>query len=624
MPKGKVVADKYRQRAIRMMREGKLLKIAQKEYEDMSRLQARLPDSISKLDWVNPNTSTAPYDALKGATRALANLQEDLNIDPVTILKTLEDGDDESNAAKNIANLWETVLQWELGRSDRRRKSLRNDVIWSVATFDEVVARIVHLPTQFGVAPPVAARKRAAMRFGDWAVNVLSPLTTYVEYSEYMPEAILVTSVKSAEEMIYSWGKDKVPELVKELTSRETNQILYYVEYDYVDHVNGRVVWYHRGVTADHGVDGYEIMAPQPWLTIEGKKDEQVPFLPYVAVAGGTTVDIAPEFQRKPLLFSVKESNQWHTANIVNAIVNSKAVAMAAAPEHIIYGPGGDQIDIDYTTPGGKMLLPTTTLHRYEPAPQRGLDPKLVELGDRNEAAMQRTTVAEVLVTARPISGEQAFASYNLQVQQALASIGNIKDTGERFYEQLYESMLLISHYTGQDIESYAGTTKKYFIDSEEIDPENIQLDVELKTDIPMDRLARINAAAQLKGSGIPFSDIAILESLGETNAEGEVKEWEKQEIDRADLRGLLQYVEAERSGLIQQMAQEMAQGIIQQAQQQQAQGPQQPSPQNQGVPGVEGEGFNPAQGGIPPAVGGEGGTREDRQAAGLGPIGRV
>ena len=101
-----------------------------------------------------------------------------------------------------------------------------------------------------------------------------------------------------------------------------------------------------------------------------------------------------------------------------------KAIATAAAPEHIVYGPGMEDFAVDYTIPGGSIHMPTKALHQYEKAPDSRLDPKLVEGVDRSEADMSRASVSEVLVTAQPISGEQAYASYNLQVQQALASIG--------------------------------------------------------------------------------------------------------------------------------------------------------------------------------------------------------
>ena len=75
-------------------------------------------------------------------------------------------------------------------------------------------------------------------------------------------------------------------------------------------------------------------------------------------------------------------------------------------------------------------------------------------------------------------------------------------------------------------------------------------------------------------------------------------------------------------SGQLQQIAAQMAQEQALQAQQGQAS--QQPQPgQPQGVPGIGGPGFNPAQGGIPPAMAAPFATREQQtgRAAGGGLI---
>ena len=129
----------------------------------------------------------------------------------------------------------------------------------------------------------------------------------------------------------------------------------------------------------------------------------------------------------------------------------------------------------------------------------------------------------------------------------------------------------------------------------------------------------------QIAGSGVPYSPTRLLEMLGETDPEGAIKEHKLFQLDMADWQGKLQLIQAQASGQIEQMAAQMAQGMVAQMAEQQAQG------QQQGIPGptegVEGQGFNPAVGGQPPAtaVPGTGGEAVDRGAIpGLGPIGRV
>jgi len=619
------VDKKYRELAASMFERDKGLKQDQAQYKRMANLDYALPENLRKLDWIIPCISTSPNDSLRGVTRALANLEEALDIDPVTVMKAVGGEDDEGEEAKRLANDWERVMQWELGRSAKRKRNLRADVIWDAAEQDEVVAQLIHLPTEFKLTKPSPARKRAAMRFGDWAIRLAPVQGVYVDYSDYMPERVLCITIRTAQELLNIWGEKNLGELAKRVKKEESHKQELYVEYDMVDHDDGRKVWYHQGEKPEMGMDGNYILKPQPWLKDES--GDQVPFLPWICVAGGE--------MRKPLLFSVKKAGLWETTCILKTIVMSKAIATAASPDHIVYGPGMDDFAVDYTVPGGVIHMPTRAQHQYEKAPDSRLDPQLTEGVDRSESDMSRASVSEVLVTAQPISGEQAYASYNLQVQQALASIGNIKEIGERFFEQLNETMLLIAHYTGQDIESYIGGSKKYIIDSEDIDPDSIQLHVELKTDVPIDRLARINAASQLAGSGIPYSFKQILKDLGDTDPEGMYREWVRERYDSADVRGREQFIEAKQSGLIQQMAQQMAQQMMEQAMQQQQQAQQQQqgpgqNPENvlntRGVDNVEGQGFNPAQGGTPPAQATEGGVNRERarESIGLDSVGRV
>ena len=194
-------------KALALIEANKNLKLFQKKYQSHSRLEYLLPKRLRELDWVIPLLSTIPYDSLRGATRALSNLDEALSINPVTVMKAI--GSDDSLAAREMANQWERILQWELGRSSRRRRNLRSDAIWSAATYDEIVAQLIHLPTQFKIVEPSPSRKRAALMFGDWAIRIVDPQDVYVRYSEYMPEAVLYASVKTAQQIVDEatrWG----------------------------------------------------------------------------------------------------------------------------------------------------------------------------------------------------------------------------------------------------------------------------------------------------------------------------------------------------------------------------------------------------------------------------------
>ncbi len=107
-----------------------------------------------------------------------------------------------------------------------------------------------------------------------------------------------------------------------------------------------------------------------------------------------------------------------------------------------------------------------------------------------------------------------------------------------------------------------------------------------------------------------------IIGYLGETDPQGAMKMYYKEQMKDAYLAGVLQKVQAAGSGELQQMAEMLEQAMAALEQQQQAApegGPGRTPPNlaNQGIPGVEGAGFDPNQGGLPPATVAPGATRE-------------
>ena len=600
--------------AAHTIRRDAKLKRVQSRYEEMSRLQYRLPPPLLDFEWMRPVTTASPYLALKGATNALSNLKDSLEIHPISVLAALQRlgflGDDESKAAAILANQWETALRWQLQRSGKRGHSFASDAVWSVSVYDEVVGQLIHLPTEFK-AKPIGRRQKPALHFGDWSLRIVDPKSVYVTYSDYMVESVLSVNLKTAQQLVDFHGKEATGFIAREIKSDGEGADEPYIEFDRVDH-EGRVIWASKGTNIENTI-GEVILPHQPWLKDEDGK--QVPFLNWIASAGGTTVDQAPEFQRKPLLFPVLMTEAWAVANISGTLMMSAQLAqMAGDATDVFTGPGSDAIEEDWTTPRRRLNL--SIGQTYQRLESQGLNQGLREIFDRLEGAIQKATVAEVLLTAQPISGEQAFASYDLQVRQALASLGGIKSVSERFFEQVFERMLLITHYTGGEISGYGAGMAKYTIDSEDINPEAIYLSVELKPDVPADRLQRATAAVQIVDK-IPYSPKRLLQMLGETDPEGSLREYKLWRLEMADFEAKLEKLQKELSGEYEQAVLEAAQALHQQMMAEiEAGGPSGPGPAPEGggngrVPEnvLGGEGFNPATGGLPPAMASPGGT---------------
>jgi len=610
---------RYRDIATRMIREQAALKSDQKSYEKMSRIDYQLPAPLSTFEYIRPFRSTKPYNSLRGARNALSNLEEDLHIHPITVAKVT--GDDDSKASKELANRWETVLKWQMNKANVRKGNLRGDIVWSVALYDEVINQGIHLPTQFKAKKTADWREDAAYRYGEWAFPISNPQTIYMDHSEYMTERVMSVTIKTANSLLWSWPEAPGVSL-KTIADREK----IYVEYDVVDQ-DGRMVWFHDGPQADPEDPGTVLMGPEPWMMdLEGN---QVPFLNWITTVGGAFVDLDAQHQRKPMLYPILQSEQWAMANLSGTLAFSEQLTAASQPKGVVTGPGADQFSIDYTDPAHIIRLMTG--QTFEQLQSLGLDKAMMEILDRHEAAIQEATVADVLVTGRPISGEQAFASFNLQIQQAIASLGGIRGTSQEQIRKNYEHMLLVSFYTGSDIVGYSAVGEKYTIYSEDIDPNSIQMTVELKADVPADRVQRVTAAVTM-ARDLKFPTSRILKFLGESDAEGAMRDYDMEQVASADLAARIELLQRKLSGQYDEEVQAAAQALIeqlmqQQAEQQQQQGGPQPGPSLNGAgpppaPGPGGQEFNPAVGGLPPSVATpegatfEGATGTDRTGA--------
>lgn len=614
------------------------LRTMQAALDRMAHLEYSLPEPLQKLQWMRNYRTTAPYDALRGATRALSGLEETLNIEPISVMKALHEAglDDDSLKARGIANAWEQALKWNMRKASTRAATYRSDLVWSAVNYDEICVQVVHLPTQIAAHSKLGKssnRYKAALRHGPFAVLIRNPQTVHTRYSDFMAEAVVSITVQTPRQIVEMWGD--AAQAVQALIDIEKAEE-YYLLIDYTD-LEGRCVW------AVPGDDESEVAKYEPdsdsFIEILAPTKLDYPFMPWVCVVGGTALDPSPEHRRLPLLYPIYRSELWLNANMVGSLSASMAVATAAQPRLHRSGPDPSSVEIDYTTPGA--TVDTTPGHDVKPLPTEGLDPAMAALFDRHLGEIDRATVSKVLVTADVSPGE-TFSGYNLRVKTAIGSLMPYKGLAERALEGIYTTMLYWGHYTGTDISGYGVSAddkgKKYSIPSEDVDPDCLYLAAGLTADVPIDRQQQVAVAVQMRQM-LGMSDRTIYTWMGVADPEKEMADSAKDMWRKAMVQGYAQRIQMEDSGQLQQMAQQMAQQMMeqqmqaQQEQQQQGQDPNAMGGYGQeanvatGTPGLgpeaQGPMFDPSQGGIPAAqVNPVGATREGQtgmDAMGLG-----
>ena len=170
--------------------------------------------------------------------------------------------------------------------------------------------------------------------------------------------------------------------------------------------------------------------------------------------------------------------------------------------------------------------------------------------------------------------------------------------------------MLYWAHNAGENIPGPTGES----ILARDINPDRIHLSVELTPYEPLDEQQRVNTAI-MAARDLKLPAAVILEMMDVPDAQGKIRAWAKEQFFFAELQGQLQKIQMQTSGEIEQMAMEMAQGIVQeQMQAMQQQGDQAAPGAPPGMPGVGGQGMNPAAGGQAPAGANPAGNVREQQ----------
>lgn len=546
--------DHYQTIAEQLIRRDRELRRWQFQYERASRMEQDLPAPLGELEWIVPFKSSSVFTALRGGQRALEGLEIRPKLHPLTVHK--EAGTDQGSNAERIANRWETILKWNYERAARRRGDIGSSMIWNALVYDEIIAQLIHLPTQIAALSALKVntnRHEAAMRNGDFAIKLHDAKQAHVTYSDYMTEEVLSVSIMTAQQLVNSYGT-AAAQIEREIRGNPEKRDEPYAVADYLNYQD-HVIWTAPGDGEEAILDGgIELMKdPNPW-----------PFLNYVAVAGGTVTEDLPEFQRKPMVFPVVKAQMWLVVNIIGTLMTSQAIAEGNEPAHLFQGVGADRIFLDLSEPGGRIDIPTNLI-QYKQLERQGVDVGLREMLDRYVAEINSATLPRVLVTAESLPGE-TFSGYNLRVQTAIGSLLPYKRLAERADWGLFELMMLFSHYTKHDLVGYGDGMERWKIKSENIDPDAIIGSVELAPDVPIDRLQKITAAVTL-ATQLNYSPKRVMEFLGETDPQGALEDYVQWQFALARMQGKMQRITAEESGDIQRLAAEMAQQMIAEAQ---------------------------------------------------------
>ena len=557
-------------------------------------------------EWVLKVVSTDPHDAVLTTIRTFATVFPQFKIKPML--------NNEDN--RDRANEIETALAYNFYQAGRRSEnSIVWDVVFSAVMYGEVAAQVVYLPYQEKILKAMGKevnsnRAKAMKRFGDWAFVIHHPGNVFPTWSEYGLEDVLTVRVQTVDEFIASWGK-KAEKLVDRKAYQE-GKFDYVTSYDYYNYER-RCVW---GVPS-----GVDTITTHP--TVKGSggvkiydDENELGFIPYAVKRWGNSLSIDSDRRVKPLLQTIYSSGQWDMLNVFESLDASLAMKRAAQPQYAGEFPPGQSPEQDNTEPVSGLNLPQGT-RQFTPLPTQTVDSRLENQKNQFRARIWQSSVARILTTLETVSGE-AYSSFNQRMTAATNSIVAYKMLGENALSEIAHLMLCWTSYYGDkygEVDLYG----QYFdekkdkqrlgqeirISSKTIVPEDLQVEVILTADTPVDKLQQINGAVLMKNN-FRVDEAELLEQFGIANPKETAKRRALEDYQNAYIADDIQKIAMQTQLEFAQKQAEMQMKTQSTAmQQEQAARQQEQANANASAnasPAMEQmQGMNPATGGIPP-----------------------
>jgi hypothetical protein len=275
------------------------------------------------------------------------------------------------------------------------------------------------------------------------------------------------------------------------------------------------------------------------------------------------------------LLYSIYTAKHWDTQNIVETLLTSEVIAYAAAPRLKVSGPS-DSVEVDYGEPGRPAYVPPA--HEIDTMEPPAMDAGLAAIAQRVSERISKSTLPRVLQTG-DFPANTPFATLNLATQSGIKALAPYKELAEDALAEVFTLMLNWLGHSGQALEGMDKPRRGQPVRVEAAELAELRVDVELTADVPVDRMARINAASMAVRE-LGYSRERALEQIGEADAHEVMRQAEAEAMDAVEpeIRKQRRLAAAQAEDL----KKDEPAGEV-----------------------VSGQGFNPAAGGTPPAMAG-------------------
>ncbi len=549
------------------------------------------PPELENTKWFRWVPTTAPSDAVWGATRVLSAIEPALKYAPVA----------SDSATVQNADRIERVLKSLYKQAGQRSKSKHTrQMVWNAILYDLVAIQMEFLP--FVKKKATEKRKKRierTERFGPFVINVRNAKSVHPVHSEFGLDAVLFEQVVKAKEAMAFWqNEDLNKEVANVVGDGRQNQGEWIYILDYTDDEK-RWVWAYvlpHGTAAPRDFDFSD-----DFVTLINDEHE-LPFIPWIVKGGGSTTETDPEKHYRPMLDSIYHSGSFNSTNLMRSMLHSEVIYKYRKADSVTNTLSGQPPQFDENTGGPRTNVALRVGEQYQPIPPDQLDPALFTLSESLEQEMAASTISKILLGEVP--GDIAFATLNLGQQSAARSIIPYQEVAQDALSEMFTQMLLWSIHSEENLVAFIPVDSAnisagrdlYTIDHRTVDPKSILIEVELKADVPSDRQNKINAMVAAMQAGLASRRFAM-EQIGITDPTQIMEEIAREALNQVEVQNAASTLSKE---FMEQMIQLAMQRLTEQAEAQQQQGQDQ-----QGQPTDQSQ--NPAQGALSPEGGNPG-----------------
>jgi hypothetical protein len=403
------------------------------------------------------------------------------------------------------------------------------------------------------------------------------------------------------------WGKN-ANKLKKTADKKEYTGFEWCTVFDYWD-MDTRRVW---GVIQQ---EPNRLPEPDGGETIIDGENE-LGFIPWAVKDGGKDL--------RPFLYPIYKSGAWDTHNLLLSLQVHEMLAYYGAPRVEVTGPSPDGVEVEYGQMGS--IRHVSPAHEAKDLQPPAADTNMMAQFDRYQDRITTSTLSR-LVQSGEIPSGAAFATIRELITLGTKKLNSAKELAEEILAEIFHIQLSWYNFTKDKIVTTDSDGREIAFNGDMFDSDYMSMTVELTADLPVDQVARMNAASSFV-QALNGSRKDALEMIGFQDPDDVIGKRRQEDVEEMEHqmqmqeRQAMQQMKIERAVTMErfktqmQIQQMQMQGQQMQMQQQQMQ-MQQPPMVPQGEPPVpidQGQGANPAEGGMAPIRANPTGIREIEQ----------